>query len=279
MKLLARRVHYVDNEPYLNNGDVPVRAVLSLLDKKNGERRVAEKYPFLTDLDIRNCKLLALVELEDRPEYKRNKHVKARRSGKPRQPLKIMFDENLTYKIVPALVNNISEVSHVYFEDMQAWRDIDIWNKVKGCDRRGIVITRDRDFVELAEIFTMEAIVKAGAVDKADISAEPFVVHIDTKVTKKVDVLSAFRKQAHMMAKEAQREPREMPYMTLKGDRIVSGASVRDIFRKYMLPRTDMPDDYRSLIAAIDWRRLNRVRQDNGLPGISSYALQAPEAA
>lgn len=271
LEFLARRVLTdIDGELYLRNGGVKVRDVLKVMDHGLSRDKVLAHFPTLHEADIYTCKALATMAMDDRPEYRRNKGHKKPRNGRQHQPIKFLFDENLSWRIVPELVNNISEVSHILLEDMGGARDIDIWNKFRGNGARAVIITKDDDFIDLAEIFAMKAMMDAGRTHAVSIENNPFVIHINVQKIDKDDVIEAFRKRAQIFVKEAMREERRMAYMRLNKNGIFKGPSLPEIFEKHAGERSDF-DIANPIVTPkmVNIRKLNKKRIQNDLPGIS----------
>ena len=266
MRFLTNRVERAGEGYVLTNSGIDVQKILGRVDHGMSASQICEELPGVEPADVHACKALAALVFEDRPEYRRNKKFKPRNKDKAegRKPVKILLDENITWKIIPDLVNNITELSHVLFENMGGWRDDGIWERgIKG--EFGIVITQDHDFRKLAEAHAMDKILRAGSLD-ADINGCPFVVHVDTEVLKKGLVVEAFHTRTPKIVQEASRVPRHMPYMRLDKDGLFRGPSVKMIFRNYAKsdPITHVKPEEVST-DAINWARLNDRRRSAGL--------------
>ncbi len=289
MEIFAHRLTGDPQDPVLSRTGIRVRDVLEMRDQGLSSKGILEAYPNLDPSDIDVCKALAMVSLQDRPEYRRNAAgIKPRKSSDQHPPVKLMFDENLSWKFIPAMLDRVSAVSHIELEDMKSAADLDIWRRFSSNGDRAIIITRDYDFVQLAEVFAMEAMLRnrgyKGIDD--DLKQFPFVVHIDTKKPsrdkserktrkgkKKRDFLSkegmvdACSKRAQNFAKEANKEPQKTVYMGLTRNGLRQGPRLPDIFKKYRTGRhADEQDKVTHLETAdleteVDWDALNRVRK------------------
>ncbi len=288
MEIFAQRIHGDPQDPVLTQSGMKVRDVLALRDQGMRAPEILKMHPELTDGDIDICKALAMISLEDRSEYRRNAAgITPRKSPKDHRPIKLLFDENLSWKYIPALLDRVAAVSHIELEDMKSAADLDIWREFTSNGSRAVIITRDYDFVQLAEVFAMEAMLRNRAYKGIDddLKQFPFVVHIDSakpkrdkserktrKGKKKADFLSregmveACSKQAQNFAKEANKEPQRTVYMGLTRNGLRQGLRLPDIFKKY---RTGRHIDEQSKVTSlrdadlaeeVDWSALNKVR-------------------
>ncbi len=62
--------------------------------------------------------------------------------------MKLLFDENLSHKLVPQLLDLFPNSTHVASEGLLTSPDIDVWNYAKA--HGFIIVTADADFYELA---------------------------------------------------------------------------------------------------------------------------------
>lgn len=65
--------------------------------------------------------------------------------------MKLLFDQNISYKLVKILVNIFPESSHVYLLGLSSASDQDIWEYAKRNDYE--IVTKDSDFYERGLIF------------------------------------------------------------------------------------------------------------------------------
>lgn len=111
-------------------------------------------HPGLTERDLQLCEAFLATNVPGHPFYIRNNRGKR---------VKILFDENLPYGLVPALTHELPNLSHVYLEGMKGYADEFIYNRPNYClkkktpyeamrDRttKYIIITRDSDLTDLA---------------------------------------------------------------------------------------------------------------------------------
>ena len=272
MKFFARRIRTdFEGELYLCNGDVKVRDVLAALDEGLSRRDVLKRFKKLSENDIYTCKAMATMVMQDRPEYQRNRLNGGHPAGDLRSPIKILFDENLSWKIIPELATGDHEVSHILLEDMGGSRDIDIWNKFQSNGSRAVIITKDDDFIALAEIFAMQAMIKHGRTHGVEIEDQPFVVHVNIKKNDKDDVIAAFQRSARVFMEEATRQPRLVPYMKLKRDGVFGGATLPEIFKKFARYAKGCIPALSAGVSMedVDLHKLNKLRRRHGLEGVS----------
>lgn len=290
MKFLSNRIYKAsDNQFYLRNGDVSVRDVLKCFDHKHSRKIILDRYPTLKPHDLDACRVWAAFVMEERHEYERNKRRRRSLSGKEYPPVKFMFDENLSWRIVPEVVNNISEVSQIHLEDMAGAQDIEIWDAFKTNGSRAIIITKDDDFVRLSKVFAMHAMMSERSFEGLDdqLKAHPFVVHVcskkkgvgneDTLFAK--GIIEGFKKHAHTFVKAAMRDDQETVYYGLKASGPKRGDSLPKIFEHYLTAKKDIRDHHGlndidvsqldlkglNLSACINWGLLNEHRMSVGL--------------
>ncbi len=65
--------------------------------------------------------------------------------------MKLLFDENLSHKLVPQLSIQFPDSTHVALEGLLRSPDIQIWEYAKAHDF--VIVTSDADFWELATTF------------------------------------------------------------------------------------------------------------------------------
>lgn len=232
---------------FLRKGDISINEVLGCLDKGLSNEDIFSKYPNLNEGDLHVCKVWAVMVMKDRPEYIQNKSRKAGRKNGRHPPVKILFDENLSWKIIPEIINNISEVSHVSLEGMDGAKDIELWDSFKTNGGRSIIITRDNDFIKLSEAFSLDAIMKERSflgLGK-ELNKNPFVVHVGIpKQTSKKHkassgglskkfVIAAFRMHSKQFIKQALKTKQDIAYMEISRDGIFKGPHLPNIFLKY----------------------------------------------
>ena len=288
MEIFAERIHGDPQDPVLAQSGIRVRDILALRDSGMRASEILKAHPELSESDVDICKALAMISLEDRPEFTKNAAGITPRKGRgSHPPIKLLFDENLSWKYIPAMLDRVAAVSHIELEDMKSAADLDIWREFASNGSRAVIITRDYDFVQLAEVFAMEAMLRNRAYKgiDSDLKSFPFVVHIDStkpkrdkserktrKGRKKADFLSkegmveACSKQAQNFAKEANKEPQRTVYMGLTRNGLKQGLRLPAIFKKYRVGRheseqgkvTHLADA--DLAAEVDWAALNRVR-------------------
>jgi len=288
LEIFAHRIHGDPQDPVLTESGIRVRDVLAMCDEGSSARDILDAHPQLTHSDIDICKALAMISFEDRAEYRRNAAgIRPRKNGKDHRPIKLMFDENLSWKFIPALLDRVSAVSHIELEDMKSAADLDIWRRFSSNGSRAVIITKDYDFVQLAEVFAMESMLRNRSYKGLDDELKdfPFVVHIDSKKPskskserktrkgkKKKDFLSkegmveACSKRAQNFAKEANKEPQRTVYMGLTRNGLRHGLRLPDIFKKYRSGRHDSEQGKVTHLADADlaeevnWDLLNEVR-------------------
>ena len=61
--------------------------------------------------------------------------------------MKLLFDNNLSHKLVARLSDNFPYSSHVMMENLDKSEDIDIWKYAK--DNNYTIVTKDADFNEI----------------------------------------------------------------------------------------------------------------------------------
>jgi len=62
--------------------------------------------------------------------------------------MKLLFDNNISFKLVSRLKNVFPHSSHVMFEELDAVDDLIIWNFAK--ENEFVIVTKDNDFNELS---------------------------------------------------------------------------------------------------------------------------------
>jgi predicted nuclease of predicted toxin-antitoxin system len=65
--------------------------------------------------------------------------------------LKLLFDQNLSRKLVTRLVDIYPTLSHVQFHDLQKKTDTEIWSFAKANDF--CIVTQDADFAERSRLY------------------------------------------------------------------------------------------------------------------------------
>ena len=66
-------------------------------------------------------------------------------------PLQLLFDQNLSRKLVPGLADIFPDASHVQFEGMTAATDTEIWEFAKAGNF--CIVTQDADFAEKSRLY------------------------------------------------------------------------------------------------------------------------------
>ena len=65
--------------------------------------------------------------------------------------MKLLFDQNLAYKLIEKLKDLFPNSTHVYFEKLHLKDDYTIWQYASNHDY--IIVTRDYDFYDMSLIF------------------------------------------------------------------------------------------------------------------------------
>jgi len=277
MQFFSQRVEQIgDGEFRLRHSGLNVRKILGRLDAGMSTKQICAELEGVNESDVHACKALATLAMPDRREYIRNERFRPRNGTNGRRSLKVLFDENLSWKIVPELINNITKLSHVVLEDMQSWRDVDIWQRAVAGEW-DIIISHDSDFARLARMSAMRRIIEAGSVEAADLSDLPFVVHVDKKNVEKEDVIEAFRKRGHLIAKEAQKAPRTRVYLGMKSNGAFYGPQCREVFNAFAAYDPDSHAKHTTVEAhTINWRGLNHERERAELPPLDPGEIFTP---
>ncbi|VAW42274.1 hypothetical protein MNBD_GAMMA01-1882 [hydrothermal vent metagenome] len=64
--------------------------------------------------------------------------------------MRLLFDNNLSHRLVARLLNNFPNSSHVMFKNMDDSDDLSIWEFAK--NNKFTIVTKDNDFHELSVI-------------------------------------------------------------------------------------------------------------------------------
>lgn len=223
----------------------------------------------LTENDIKLCKLIASLRLQASVFYKKSRPNDDDRSG-----LKVLVDENLSYKIVTDLMMQGLYISHVYFEDLGGKPDKDIWNS-----GANIIITHDNDFMDIAQMMYIQRC-RERATQYVDTRDFPMIVIVDKKRIDKDIFLSSFRRFLPDIIEHTMMIPRTSLYGTFHSSGDLTFRSHDDVFKSFIrerdcfedrgyidnaeaIRRKHFPleiDDRSCLIPAATMKRIERVR-------------------
>ena len=65
--------------------------------------------------------------------------------------MKLLFDQNLSRKLIPPLADIFPDASHVQFEGMTIATDTEIWEFAKA--KNFCIVTQDADFAEKSSLY------------------------------------------------------------------------------------------------------------------------------
>jgi predicted nuclease of predicted toxin-antitoxin system len=179
--------------------------------------------------------------------------------------LKVLLDENLSHSIIANFKKQFVDFSHVYFENLKSASDIDIWDYAQknGFD---VIVTIDNDFKDIAEVKTMELILKKKNISAPDLSKQPFVIHVSQVDGDHDRVVRMFNKHANPLIAEIVKKPRYNAYLELKDNNFYS-KSVSEIFNRYAngaIRAQGKLVQYEN--AHVNYNMLNTKRNRVGLP-------------
>tara|TARA_B100000282_G_scaffold140043_1_gene100639 strand:+ start:1860 stop:2798 length:939 start_codon:yes stop_codon:yes gene_type:complete len=302
LKFLSNRIYRDENGEYRlrNCPKAKVESVLACLDAGNNEDQICANYPGINENDIKACKVWATLVMEERYEYKRNKGMKKSRTGTEHPPVKFMFDENLSWKIIPEVLNRISEVSQIHLEDMAGAKDIEIWERFKTNGSRSVIVTRDDDFITLSQVFAMNTILTHKRMDNLDdeIKQYPYVVHVSGKGRGKnassgsglssSEIAKAFNKYSVGFTKAAMRPRQQNVFCSLNKCGLRAGDSLPQVFERYLTTDYnvrqffDLDDiavenldiDALNMELCINWQKLNKDRKHVGLKAVHAATYE-----
>ena len=64
---------------------------------------------------------------------------------------RLLFDQNLSPKLVKRLADNFPNSDHLYFLDLDTSHDLDIWNYAK--ENGFVIVTKDVDFADMSILY------------------------------------------------------------------------------------------------------------------------------
>ncbi len=252
---------YVDlrSEDYsdalLRDHNIRLRDVISYLEdagyssrldsrrKQRADKQTLEHFGISED-ELRICKLIAACYYPDSRLYQMND------SNNPkRPPISIMIDENLSYKIALDFMTQGLRVSSVYFDDLMHKPDSEIWSAGPN-----IIVTTDRDFINLAEMFYLQRCIERGTqyVDTSDL---PFVVCLAKNDFNKAVMLPAIRRLIPTIIDQMNVAPRRFLYGEMRPSGFFELVSHSTVFDN----RITFPNAYAERLGYV-WEFDGRVR-------------------
>jgi hypothetical protein len=167
-----------------------------------------QDFPELTERDLRLCSAFLATNVPSHPAYIRNNRGKR---------VKILFDENLPYGLVPALTEGLPNLSHVYLEGMDGYTDDYIfyrplyqlkksptsYRRKKDVETKYIIVSRDNDLSDLARAQWMQRIVTCAEPEKINFNDTNVVFRVVDESLTNLENANRFNELARDIMKAA----------------------------------------------------------------------------
>ena len=217
-----------------------------------------------------------------------------------------VFDENLSWHIPAAMNCNYTLFSSVQQEFTKGVDDLYIWNKLGGTrDPRAIIMSEDEDFLQLAEVFIMHAMMRERTYENLGVylKAMPFITQVrgfnmgqsqgQNATGEMVSLTDMFKQYAPEIADYALSDAQNTIHMRLAPDGLSHGHSAGlDVLKQYGRNKSiihlfgksvaNAPQignlDTNDINTFIDMDKLNKTRQHVGMHQVTSNDYPLPPA-
>lgn len=235
----------------LRSNKTRVRDIVAFMETSGYKRRLRSKKKHAIDAltrkkfdmsqeELKLCKLIASLHYEDTCFYRAN------RSNDPnRPPLKVIVDENLSYKTVTDLMLSGLNFTHVSFDDLNSKPDAQIWWE----SGAKIIVTMDDDFQRMAESYYLRRAVEHKT-EHVDTSDFPFVIIVNKNKIDKDVMLAAFKQLLPDIIGEAMSKPRLQLYGVFQPSGALDLVPHSAVFRKFLV--TDESPAYEGMSKRVD---------------------------
>lgn len=233
----------------LRDTDISVSMVLDSMDKFGTQKTIKRFNGAISEKDIKLCQTIAAHYIAERPEFQRNGQE---------SDVTIFLDENVPHRIIPALLNNSARIAHISFHNLTTQSDPKIWDFTKQNGFQAF-ITNDSDFIQIAELETLQRLQKTGSFGATQIADLPFVIKIDGSAKEMTLTERSLRAQMKTIVQQATDPDRRLAWGVLSRNHLAPGNNIEEIYHKHIRPSLE---GTKMFVPAFDTKILDHLHID-----------------